>query len=89
MTAPTIVNFFTTIPQGDGSYVLRPSSIRQASDGLTTAEFARAAGISRRRVNSLCDEGRIIFRRKTGCKESAKIIPATELEKFLTARNEA
>lgn len=50
-----------TIPQGDGSFLVKPGklTVRQTGDAVTPREFARLLGCSRSSVYRFLDEGLI------------------------------
>jgi hypothetical protein len=53
---------------------------------LSTAEFAKAAGITQRRVQALCDEGVLNYRRRSPLTMSHYLIPASEVGRYLQLR---
>lgn len=74
----------TAIQFPDGSALVKPGK-PVTSQEVGTNEFARATGISQRRAQQLCDEGRIKFRRLTDSHTSKILIPVEEIARFKTS----
>jgi hypothetical protein len=69
-------------PRPDGSVLVKPAKPIQSAE-LTTAQFARASGMSQRTVQALYAAGDVRCRRLNPRPKSRLIVPTTELQKFL------
>jgi hypothetical protein len=74
----------TLIPQGNGRYLVEPGKpvVVQSTDEISAREFAKAVGLSHRHVNTLCDEGQIVCRRKSPKAKSEYLIPRSEVDRY-------
>jgi excisionase family DNA binding protein len=72
------------IQQPDGAVLVKPGKpqIDPGGEFVTTARFAKLTGLSQRHVTTLCDEGKIQFRRKSPKPGSRYLIPASEVERY-------
>lgn len=74
------------VPTPGGGFKVVPGPMEELPSELTTGEFARLVGISESRVRGLCDEGLIQWRRRTLAKNSQKLIPRSEVARFMSNR---
>lgn len=71
----------------DGSIAWRPKPPpKLRGDEITTAKFAELTRLSKRRVQTMCEEGKLEFSRRTPSVKSWMVIPRSELERFLAER---
>jgi hypothetical protein len=72
------------VRQPDGSVLVKPGPVQllNGEEEVTAAEFKRLTGLSLSRIEALCNEGLIRFRRKTPKKKSHFLIPKSEVERY-------
>lgn len=70
------------IPQGDGSFLVKPGKPIVTGGEVSTAVFAKIAGLSQSRVIQLCQSGYLQYRRPGGPR-GKMLIPRSELEKAM------
>lgn len=75
---PALVSTSTVVPQGDGSYIVKPGKPRQE---LTPAQFADAVGLHVNTIYVHIETGRIQNVRRSGLRKL--LIDASELESWL------
>lgn len=77
------------VAQPDGSILIRAGKpeVLKGEDEITTAEFARATGLSHRHVLTLIEQGQIAARPLSPLKKSRKRIPRSELARYLSLQN--
>jgi len=75
-----------TVPQPDGSVVMRPGRPVVLSGEIRVSKFAELTGLSISRVNVLCVEGIIPSRRLSPAPRSPYLIPRDEVSRFLSER---
>ena len=87
--APIVHIPAVTVPQPDGSIVIRPGKpeVLRGEDEITTAEFSRKTGLSHRHTLTLIAEGKIQARPLSPLKGSRKRIPRSELSRYLKLEN--
>jgi len=77
---PTIM-----IPQGNGDFLIRAGRPVETGEEVTVREAATLLKLSVRRINELCDVGKIKSRRpsQSSSPNAKRLIPASEIHRML------
>jgi len=87
LTLPMFVRYEPVlVPQGNGEFLVKPGRpiVVNGTEEVSTAEFARLTGLSQRHITTLCDEGRIVARKRSPLPKSEWLIRASEVSRFRT-----
>lgn len=79
---PTVIFPTVSIPQKDGSFLVKPGKPQVVGDEVSTTVFAKLAGLSQRRVEQLCEVNYLQHRRPGGPRGKI-LIPKSELQKAM------
>lgn len=77
----------TVIPQGDGSYLVKPGKPVVGRKMLTVTETARELAVTEQHVQDLIEEGRINAVNVGGGTRKFWRVPTGELERFMAERS--
>ena len=71
------------IPQPGGALLVKPGKAIECPKEIRVSEFARLTKLSVSRANQLCVEGLIKSRRMSPADKSMRLIPYSEVARFL------
>lgn len=78
---PLVIFSSVTIPQPDGSVLVRPGKPQIVGEETDVKRAARLIGLSVRRVQAMCESGEIKCRQPSGPK-GKYLIPLSEIERM-------